>query len=100
MQSNQEFYITRETYERKAGKIKKAISALMKGTSKGMLLIENTDFEDERILFWEKIIRNSPSLLRIEEREEGRLFLLFLSRPGFCSEEEMIGPDEDKQVDR
>jgi len=35
---NQEYRITRETYENKAGRIRKAVSVLMKGTPQGRLL--------------------------------------------------------------
>jgi RimJ/RimL family protein N-acetyltransferase len=71
---NQEYRITRETYESKAERIRTAISVLMKGPAEGRLLIETSDFDDERIIFWEEKIRNSPSILHSEVTREGRLY--------------------------
>jgi hypothetical protein len=66
--------ITRKSYEKKSGFLKKALSIVVKIKEKGRLVIEPSELNDERVLFWEeKMLKNNPELIS-EETPEGRIY--------------------------
>jgi RimJ/RimL family protein N-acetyltransferase len=71
---NQKYMITRKSYEKKSGFLKKALSIVVKIKEKGRLVIEPSELNDERVLFWEeKMLKNNPELIS-EETPEGRIY--------------------------
>ena len=72
--ANQRWIITRETFEKKAKRLLKAISALVNVAEPGTLLIEKHEYEDSLVLEWEQIAGKSSRIFRKGENEQGRFY--------------------------
>jgi RimJ/RimL family protein N-acetyltransferase len=72
--NNQKYRITRETFEAKGEKIRKAISVLTGNDEKGVLLIRASSFNDPVVLGWENVVKTSKFILRTETTPEGRFY--------------------------
>jgi RimJ/RimL family protein N-acetyltransferase len=71
---NQEYLITRESFEKYALRFRKAIQALTGDYQPGRLVIEPHDYEDPVPLHCEKMGKLSKALLKSESGEEGRIY--------------------------
>jgi UDP-4-amino-4,6-dideoxy-N-acetyl-beta-L-altrosamine N-acetyltransferase len=72
--NNQQYIITRASFEKKAWKIKKAISILAGMEEKGVLHIASSEFNDPQVLQWEEKFKTSPVIAKAETTEEGRFY--------------------------
>lgn len=73
-ENNQLFIITRESYEKRAPKLRKAVSVLIGNSEKGILQIEPGEFNDPLICQWEDVVRKSPFISRVETTPGGRYY--------------------------
>lgn len=71
---NQEYSITRETFEKKAAKIRKAISVMAESNEPASLFIEKDEWDDPLVMQWENIAKSSRWITSIEEIPEGRRY--------------------------
>ncbi|MDP4281966.1 MAG: hypothetical protein Q8867_07410, partial [Bacteroidota bacterium] len=71
---NQKYIMTKETYQKNSFLLRKALSFVGKSNKKGKLVIEPSDFNDERILFWEEFLLKKHPELALEETPEGRIY--------------------------
>lgn len=72
--NNQLYYNTKETFEKYAGKIKKAIAILTEQDDISVLLIERSEFDDELVLQWERQIFSIATPDKSETTETGRIY--------------------------
>jgi RimJ/RimL family protein N-acetyltransferase len=72
--NNQEYRITRETFEKYAPKLKKAITALAGNDEIGVLKIEPDEFSDPVVLQWEEKVKSSRFIRKVEDTPEGRFY--------------------------
>ena len=72
--NNQHYQITRESFEKRAPRIKKAIGVLTGSEEKGMLLVTRDEFEDPMVLQWEEKVKTSRFIEKAETTEAGRLY--------------------------
>ncbi len=72
--NNQQYQITRASFEKRALKIKKAISVLAGNEEKGVLFIGTAEFSDPLVLQWEEKVKASRFITRAETTEEGRFY--------------------------
>ena len=73
---NQKWIITRETFEKKAKKLAKAIGVLVNTNDPGMLMIEKSEFDDPLLLQWESVVSMSSHILKTGNTEKGRFYCL------------------------
>ena len=71
---NQEYLITRESFEKRAPKLKKAMSVLVGNDEPGVLRIDRDEFSDPLVLQWEAKVKTAGGILKIETTEEGRFY--------------------------
>ena len=72
--NNQKYYITEERFEKNAAKIGKAISVLFDDHGRGRFIVEQSEFEDEVVLFWqEAFLKFRPGSVP-EVTGEGRIY--------------------------
>lgn len=72
--SNQKWIITRESFEKKAKKLNRAIGVLVNVNEPGSLLIEKDESEDPLILQWEALASKSSRINNVEKTAEGRFY--------------------------
>jgi RimJ/RimL family protein N-acetyltransferase len=72
--NNQKYVITRESFELKAEKIRKAISVLAGNDEKGVLFIPSAMMNDPLTLKWEEKVKASRYIQRVESSPEGRSY--------------------------
>ena len=72
--NNQQYSITRESFDKRGAKIKKAIAVLTPADEQGVLCIEPDEFHDPLILQWEEKVSSSPFILKVETTGEGRFY--------------------------
>jgi len=72
--NNQLYQVTRESFEKRAPKIKKAISVLAGNDEKGVLAIPRRDFSDNLVMQWEEKVKTSPFISKSETTDEGRFY--------------------------
>ena len=72
--ANQKYLITRESFETRSAKIKKAIEVLSGSNSPGILKICRESFADPLVLQWEEKVKSSRYIRKTETIEEGRLY--------------------------
>jgi UDP-4-amino-4,6-dideoxy-N-acetyl-beta-L-altrosamine N-acetyltransferase len=68
---NQEYSMTRETFEKKGVKIRKALSTLLPLTDTGKLFFDRDELNEDVIRQWEDIVKKSPAVIRVESTEAG-----------------------------
>ncbi|MCX6305249.1 MAG: GNAT family N-acetyltransferase [Bacteroidetes bacterium] len=72
--NNQQYQVTRESFEKRAPRIKKAISVLTGNEEQGVLCIERREFSDPLVLQWEDKVKTSRYISSVETREDGRFY--------------------------
>jgi RimJ/RimL family protein N-acetyltransferase len=72
--NNQLYQITRESFEKRSPKIKKAVSVLIGSEEKGILAIPADEFSDLLVLQWEAKVNTSRFITKSETTEEGRFY--------------------------
>ena len=72
--NNQQYRITRESFENRGTKLKKAISVLTQNDDKGVLCIEQAEFSDPMVQQWEEKIKTSRFIQKGETTVEGRFY--------------------------
>jgi len=70
-EDHQQYELTRESFERKAGKIRKAVKLVAGGESNARLLLEPADYEIGLAQKFENLLGTSPYPLEREETHEG-----------------------------
>jgi RimJ/RimL family protein N-acetyltransferase len=73
-ENNQMYRITRDTFEKKGDKIRKAINVLTGNDEKGVLQIPSDSYGDPVVSAWEEKVRTSRFIQRVEETPEGRFY--------------------------
>lgn len=73
-ENNQMYLITRETFDKKGDKIRKAISVLTGNDEKGVLQIQSGSFDNPVVLAWEEKVKTSRFIQRVENTPEGRFY--------------------------
>lgn len=76
--NNQAFRITRESFAKKAVRLRKAVSVLAGNNDQGVLQIEPCEYSDPVVMQWEEVVRSSPHIKRKEENPEGRFYYFLL----------------------
>lgn len=71
---NQKYIITKESFERKGEKIRKAINVLAGNDEKGVLFIPSAMMADPLTLEWEEKVKTSRYIQRIDSSTEGRYY--------------------------
>ena len=71
---NQEYFLSRDKFEKIAPRIKKAIHALAGDQSFGKCIIEPCDYQDELAIFLEELAKKNIHTLKAETTEEGRVY--------------------------
>lgn len=72
--NNQAFQITRESFTKKAPRLRKAVSVLTGSNDRGVLQIETAEFSDPVVMQWEAVVRSSPHIQKAEENADGRFY--------------------------
>ena len=72
--NNQLYQVTRGSFEKRAPKIKKAISVLTGNDATGILTISRRDFSDDLVLQWEEKVKSSRFITKVETTGEGRVY--------------------------
>ena len=75
--NNQQYQITRESFEKRAPKIKKAISVLTGNDEKGVFCIEPDEYSDPLVMQWEEKVKTSRLITKIETNRDGRFYRFF-----------------------
>jgi UDP-4-amino-4,6-dideoxy-N-acetyl-beta-L-altrosamine N-acetyltransferase len=73
---NQRYFNTRENFEKKAAKIKKAISIVTNNDESLVVIIEPADFDDPIVMQWESEVLKNVTPIRTETTTEGRFYYL------------------------
>lgn len=71
---NQKYIITKESFERKSEKIRKAINVLAGNDEKGVLFIPSAMMADPLTLEWEEKVKTSRYIQLIDSSPEGRYY--------------------------
>lgn len=71
---NQLYFCTKETFEKNSVKIKKAIGILAPQDDFAKFTIEQSEFDDELVLQWERHILSFMNPYKTETTEEGRIY--------------------------
>jgi RimJ/RimL family protein N-acetyltransferase len=72
--NNQKYQITRESFDLRSAKIKKAIEVLSGSDAPGILKISRNSFSNPLILQWEDKVKTSRFIKKTEITEEGRFY--------------------------
>ena len=72
--NNQQYRITRESFEIRGARIKKAVSALTSRDDQGVLRVDPDEFSDPLIRQWEEKIKTSRFIRKIKTTPEGRFY--------------------------
>lgn len=72
--NNQLYRITRESFEKRAMKLRKAISVLIGNEENGILSIPAGEFSDPLVILWEEKVKSSRFITRTEVNENGRFY--------------------------
>ncbi len=72
--NNQLYQITRESFEKRAPRIRKAVAALSGNEESGVLSIPASEFSDPIVLQWEEKVKTSRFISKTETTGEGRFY--------------------------
>jgi RimJ/RimL family protein N-acetyltransferase len=72
--NNQLHQISRESFEKRAPKLKKAITVLTGNDENGILYIGQSEFSDPMVLQWEEKVMSSRFITKIETTTESRSY--------------------------
>jgi RimJ/RimL family protein N-acetyltransferase len=72
--NNQEYRITRESFEKRAPKLRKAISVLVGNDQPGLMAMEPSEINDPLMKQWEEKVNTSRFMIKSETTEAGRFY--------------------------
>ncbi|MBM3404916.1 MAG: GNAT family N-acetyltransferase [Bacteroidetes bacterium] len=75
--ANQRYAVTRESFEKAAGKIRKALSALTDPSEEGILEVVKSELSDPVKASWDEILMKSNKARKIEDLPEVKRYYLF-----------------------
>jgi len=75
-EENQLYFITKESFEKKAAKLVKAMFVITGNQEPGKIIIDRSEMNDKVVQGWEEIARNNAPVLRKEETPEERIYFL------------------------